>query len=159
MGTIRAEQVDAMGPNACAQCQPAVPAKPAAGPPPGTGGASSAGSSAAGSGAAAGARTGSPSGAAGASAGSATGNPAGGTPVAGKPVVVVDPEKPGWLLIELVDETGTPMVGEPYKVGLPNGRFVEGALDAKGAVRIEGVDGARCTVAFPQRDDAGWRAA
>ena len=76
--------------------------------------------------------------------------------VAGPPVVIVDREKPSWLAFDLADEDGAPMRGEPFTVTLPNGHEVHGALDANGAVRIEGIDPGTCKVSFPERDKDGW---
>jgi len=78
-------------------------------------------------------------------------------PAGGPPVVVVDREKPSWLAIELIDEAGLPMSGEPFTVTLPNGQEVSGTLDAKGAVRLEGIDPGTCQVSFPERDKDGWK--
>lgn len=75
----------------------------------------------------------------------------------GPPVVVVDREKPSWVAIELADEAGRPMAGEPFAVTLPNGQEVSGILDPKGAVRIEGIDPGSCKVSFPERDKDGWK--
>ena len=145
MSGIRAEQVEAMGPNAVGKCQAGAGGKAGASPASAESGTSSSQSAA--GGAPAGARAGT----------SAAAANAGRPP--GKPVVVVDPNKAGWLLIELVDETGAPVPAEPYQVKLPNGKIIEGNLDAKGAVRIEGIDQATSKVTFPQRDDAGWKSA
>ena len=72
-------------------------------------------------------------------------------------MIVVDREKPSWLAFDLADEAGEPMAGEPFTVALPNGREVSGVLDAKGAVRIEGIDPGTCKVSFPERDKDGWK--
>lgn len=76
---------------------------------------------------------------------------------AGPPVIMVDREKPSWVAFDLADEAGTPMAGEPFVVTLPNGQQVTGALDSKGAVRIEGIDAGTCKVSFPERDKDGWK--
>jgi len=49
------------------------------------------------------------------------------------------------------------MSGEPFTVTLPNGQEVSGTLDAKGAVRLEGIDPGMCQVSFPERDKDGWK--
>jgi hypothetical protein len=146
MTAIRAEQVGAMGPNAVGKCQTAAGSKPGSSGSGAQNGAAGQAATAGGAAAAPGAKS---------SGGSAASS---GQPP-GKPVVVVDPNKAGWLLIELLDESGAPVVGEPFRVKLPNGKTVEGNLDEQGAVRIEGVDEAKCKVSFPQRDDAGWQSA
>jgi hypothetical protein len=76
---------------------------------------------------------------------------------AGPPVIIVDREKPSWLAFDLVDDDGKPMAGEPFTVTLPNGQQVHGKLDAKGAVRIEGIDPGTCKVSFEERDKDGWK--
>jgi hypothetical protein len=78
-------------------------------------------------------------------------------PAGGPPVVVASRDKPSWLVIELVDEAGKPVPAEPYRVVPPSGVPVEGKLDARGTVRIEGVDPGICKVSFPERDAKGWR--
>jgi hypothetical protein len=70
---------------------------------------------------------------------------------------VVDREKPSWVAIELADEAGKPMAGESFTVTLPNGQEVNGILDSKGTVRIEGIDPGTCKVSFPERDKDGWK--
>ena len=76
---------------------------------------------------------------------------------AGPPVIVVDREKPSWVAFDLADEDGRPMAAERFIVTLPNGEEVIGALDAKGAVRIEGIEPGTCQVSFPERDKDGWK--
>ena len=72
-------------------------------------------------------------------------------------MIIVDREKPSWLAFDLADDDGTPMRGEPFTVTLPNGQQLIGALDSKGAVRIEGIDAGTCKVSFPERDKDGWK--
>ena len=115
MTTIRAEQMQALGPRSIAACQPAQVASPPAKPTP----------------------------------------PA---RPAGPPVVVVSRDKPAWLAIELVDESGECVPGEPFTIVMSDGSSVKGALDSRGAVRLEGVPAGTCKVTFTERDAEGWRA-
>jgi hypothetical protein len=75
----------------------------------------------------------------------------------GPPVIVASRDKPSWVAIELVDEAGKPVPGEPFRVTLPDGSPIEGLLDKRGTVRIEGIDPGTCKVTFPERDAKGWR--
>lgn len=62
-----------------------------------------------------------------------------------------------WIVIELRDDHGRPVPQERYRVVLPDGKSVEGALDSRGRVRIEGFDPGSCRVTFPDRDAADWK--
>ena len=68
-----------------------------------------------------------------------------------------DPDKDSWIEIELVDQEGQPMAGEPYRILLPDGSAVRGVLDKNGEARVEGIDPGDCKVTFPQRDGRAWR--
>jgi hypothetical protein len=59
---------------------------------------------------------------------------------------------PAWIEIELVDEQGNPVAGEPYWLRLGNQDVIEGALDAKGFARHDPVPEGMCLVRFPARD-------
>ena len=60
--------------------------------------------------------------------------------------------------IEMVDEEGKPVAGEPYKVILPDGQTAaEGTLDNKGRAKVEGFDPGSCKVSFPNLDKDAWR--
>jgi hypothetical protein len=61
-----------------------------------------------------------------------------------------------WLEIELVDEEGNPLAGEPYWVQFPDGEVQEGALDEYGLARIEGTISGTCVVRFPNIDKNDW---
>jgi type VI secretion system secreted protein VgrG len=65
--------------------------------------------------------------------------------------------KPHWIEIELVDEAGQPVVGEPYQVTLPDGTTVaDGTLDEKGRARVQNIDTGTCKVTFPNLDKEAW---
>src|ERR1700733_2695586 len=66
-------------------------------------------------------------------------------------------EKTHWIEIELVDENGSPVPGEEYRITLPDGSTVaSGTLDGKGKARIEGIDSGSCKVTFPNWDKSAW---
>lgn len=59
----------------------------------------------------------------------------------------------------LVDAKGQPVPGEDYRVELPDGRVVEGRLDARGVALVTGIEGSgTCRVNFPRWDKDCWRA-
>ncbi len=72
------------------------------------------------------------------------------------PPVVVDPDKSHWIEIELLEEDGTPVPGEEYRVKLPDGSPVEGYLDDDGFAGIYGIDPGSCKVTFPNLDENIW---
>ena len=105
---------------------------PAYHPPPGGGGAA-------------------PAASASAAAGAAAASPPPGVPVE-------EGERRSWIEIELVDDAGNPMPGEPYEVTLADGTTVaKGTLDERGFKRIEGIDPGTCRVTFPRLDKNAWR--
>jgi len=71
-----------------------------------------------------------------------------------------DPEnqkKKSWIEIQLFDEEGNPVPGEPYKVTLPDGTTVaDGTLDDKGFARVDNIDPGTCQVTFPNLDKDAW---
>jgi hypothetical protein len=58
--------------------------------------------------------------------------------------------------VTLVDENGSPVPGAPYRVIMPDGRFLDGCLDDKGRVRIEGLPRGNYKVTFPGRAADSW---
>lgn len=74
-------------------------------------------------------------------------------------VVVADPSKPSWIVVEAVTADGGPAAGENYDIELPNGKHVTGALDKNGRIRVEGIDPGTCKVGFPKRDAQDWKKA
>lgn len=66
-------------------------------------------------------------------------------------------DKKHWIEIELVDEEGQPVPGEPYRITLPDGTTVaDGTLDAKGWARVDNIDPGSCKVTFPNLDKEAW---
>jgi hypothetical protein len=65
-----------------------------------------------------------------------------------------------WIAIELVDEAGSPVANEAYRVVSPSGRLIEGRLDQRGSARIDDIESAGlCRVSFPRLDGAAWELA
>jgi type VI secretion system secreted protein VgrG len=65
--------------------------------------------------------------------------------------------KEHWIEIELVDEDGNSLAGEPYRITLPNGTTVaSGTLDNKGWARVDHIDAGTCQVTFPNLDKDAW---
>jgi type VI secretion system secreted protein VgrG len=66
-------------------------------------------------------------------------------------------DKKHWIEIQLNDEEGNPVPGEPYKVTLADGSTVaDGTLDDKGHARVENIDPGNCSITFPNRDQDHW---
>lgn len=69
----------------------------------------------------------------------------------------VSPDKKSWIEVELLDQQGNPVPNEEYLVELPDGSTVDGNLDDKGLVRIDGIDPGTCKITFPKLDKRIWR--
>lgn len=75
--------------------------------------------------------------------------------VKGPPVTPVEVRY--WIEIELVDEAGQPIAGEPYTLKTPEGELIQGQLDASGRARVETLTASgECLVSFPALDGAAW---
>lgn len=62
--------------------------------------------------------------------------------------------------IQLVGDDDAPIIGERYRVELPNGRVVEGRTGDGGTAYIDGISRAgTCKVSFPDRDADAWEPA
>lgn len=73
------------------------------------------------------------------------------------PTAAENREKKHWIEIELVDEAGQAVPGEPYLIVLPDGTTVaDGTTDQKGRARVDGIDAGTCQVTFPNLDKAAW---
>lgn len=57
-----------------------------------------------------------------------------------------------WIELELADEEGRPLAGEPYRVVNRGGKVFEGELDAEGFARVDKVGQGPCFVSFPRID-------
>jgi type VI secretion system secreted protein VgrG len=62
----------------------------------------------------------------------------------------------GWLELELVDEADRPVPSEPFRVTDAEGRVVEGALDARGFARVDGIAPGDAEITFPGLDTRAW---
>ena len=68
-------------------------------------------------------------------------------------------DKKHWIEIELLDEDGNPVPGEPYRITLPDGTTAaSGTLDHKGCARVDHIDPGTCQVTFPNLDKEAWQA-
>lgn len=93
----------------------------------------------------------------------ASSSPPGGKKSAASDAPTHDPNAPEnqdkthWIEIELLDEGGSPVPGEPYRITLPDGSTVaDGTLDEKGHARVENIDPGSCKVTFPNLDQDAW---
>ena len=68
-------------------------------------------------------------------------------------------EKKTWIEIALKDTDGAAVAGERYRIKLPDGSTREGALDANGRARVDGIDPGTAQVCFPEIDADDWRPA
>jgi hypothetical protein len=66
-------------------------------------------------------------------------------------------EEKTWLEIELLDDDGNPVPGEPFSIKLPGGAIRLGRLDQDGRARIAGLDPGSCKVSFPNLDARTWK--
>lgn len=65
--------------------------------------------------------------------------------------------KKSWIEIQLNDQDGNPVAGEPYKITLPDGTTIaDGTLDDKGFARVGNIDPGTCQVTFPNQDKKSW---
>ena len=67
-----------------------------------------------------------------------------------------DETKTSWIEIELVDENGDGIAGEPFQVETPDGKLCAGTLDHKGFKRVEHIDPGSCKITFPRLDKDAW---
>jgi hypothetical protein len=61
-----------------------------------------------------------------------------------------------WIEIVLTDEVGKPCTGERYRLVLPDRQTKEGVLDARGRVRVDGLEAGSCKISFPELDPDAW---
>jgi uncharacterized Zn-binding protein involved in type VI secretion len=83
--------------------------------------------------------------------------PAGPSPSAGPPGFPAGPPAPDlkktFIAVSLIDKREKPLAKEPYEIVLPNGETRKGKLDAKGQVRLDGIDPGMCLISFPKLDE------
>ena len=58
-------------------------------------------------------------------------------------------EELAWIEIEVLNADGTPAVGTPYKIELPDGKILQGRVDPRGMIRREKVPEGTCKVWLP----------
>lgn len=61
-------------------------------------------------------------------------------------------DKTHWVEVELKDESGQPVVGEPCEITLPNGKKAYGSTDKNGRIRVEKIDPGECTIRWTTLD-------
>lgn len=61
-----------------------------------------------------------------------------------------------WITIQMVGEDDEPIVGERYRITLPDGSVHEGRLDGEGLARFRGIEAGQCEVTFPDLDQEAW---
>jgi len=62
-----------------------------------------------------------------------------------------------WIEIELVDEADHPVVGQPFRITLPDGSFRTGSTDAQGVGRVERISApGECQISFTELDQEAW---
>lgn len=67
-------------------------------------------------------------------------------------------DKSHFIEVTLVDQEGSPVVGEPYKVTLADGSTVaDGTTDSQGRARVDNIDPGTCSLTFPQLDQSTWK--
>ena len=59
-------------------------------------------------------------------------------------------QRTSWIEIKLIDEESSPIMGEKYRIVLPDGSIMEGQLDSDGKARIERINPGTCKVSFPE---------
>lgn len=64
--------------------------------------------------------------------------------------------KTSWVGIELVDEAGQPLAGQPYAITLPDGSVKTGTTDAKGRAKVEQFEAGNCTLTLTELDEKSW---
>ena len=64
-----------------------------------------------------------------------------------------------WIEIEVVDELGRPISGEPYDCMMPDGKIETGTLDSRGRVRFDGIDSGTCVFSLTGQDKDTWKKA
>ncbi len=61
------------------------------------------------------------------------------------------------MAFKLVDEGGKPVVGEKYRLQLPDGSTKEGMTDMNGEVTVRDVAPGTCKISFPNLNDEEWK--
>jgi len=62
-----------------------------------------------------------------------------------------------FIEIELLDETNTPVAGEPYEITTPDGKIRRGSTDSNGHAKETGLEPGQCQITFPRLDEGAWQ--
>ena len=60
----------------------------------------------------------------------------------------------GWIEVQLLDEAGDPVPGEPWQIICADGSKHQGSTDARGRVRLDSIAPGVCRLTWPGRDRA-----
>ena len=70
---------------------------------------------------------------------------------------LVAPAELTWIEIQLVDEQGEPVSGEPYELTLPDGSIQKGKLNYRGRARVDDIGRPGvCLLKFSNLDADAW---
>ncbi|MFY9510823.1 MAG: hypothetical protein WAQ05_07605, partial [Rubrivivax sp.] len=58
----------------------------------------------------------------------------------------------GWIEVQLLDEAGDPVAGEPWHIVCPDGESREGVTDGRGMIRLDGIAPGVCRLSWLARD-------
>jgi len=61
-------------------------------------------------------------------------------------------DKTHYIEVELKDDAGTPVVGEPCEITLPDGKKVTRSTDKNGLIRVNKIDAGNCKIRWTQLD-------
>jgi hypothetical protein len=73
------------------------------------------------------------------------------------PPPVEDPKT--WVEIELLFDTGKPVVNQRYRITVPGGVVEEGHTDSKGRAKLINLDPGMCDISFPDIEAKEWKKA
>lgn len=72
---------------------------------------------------------------------------------------VVEPPRPTWILIQLVDCDDKPIANRPFRLRLADGTIRQGMVGANGEIRFDDVTAGLCTLVLPTNDEKEWEPA
>lgn len=61
-----------------------------------------------------------------------------------------------WISIQVVDAYDRPLSGQEYRIELPDGRVLEGAVDAEGIASVENIREGDCSVTLRGLEGESW---
>jgi hypothetical protein len=65
-------------------------------------------------------------------------------------------QKTQWISIQLVDDAGNLVTGEPYVITTPDNVEYSGTTDESGIGLLDGIIAGQCKICFPNRDRDAW---